>query len=86
MTLPAMLTRDIKNLQIQSSQTKIPLPRMAIRALEIRAPTFSFKRDVPAPAPLVCNQGQAQTVVLSNVLDELCITLDGPEPVGDGQS
>lgn len=82
---PAILTRDIENLQIQPPETKIPLSRMTIRALVICTPAFPLKRDVPAPASLIGNQGQGQTVVLSNLLDELRITFNGPEPVGDGQ-
>lgn len=80
-----MLAHEIKNLQVQSPEAKVPLASMAISAFEIRTPLFPVRRDIPAATSLVRHERQAQTEVPRNILNKTRVILDRLEPVSNGQ-
>ena len=56
---------------------------MSIRRLEVRAARLGLWPDVPAAAPLVGDQRQAQRA--RNPRDELAVGRDGAQPVADAE-
>lgn len=78
-----MVTRDGENVEVQSPVAPIPLAGMAIGTLEVDTGGLPLGRDIPAPAPLVGDQGK--TVVMGDLPDESSIGLDGPQSIGDGE-
>lgn len=63
-------------MKIESSCAKLPLPRVAVGALEVGRPGLVSRVNVPAAASLVRDQGQTQS--LGNIADKGRVLLDGP--------
>jgi hypothetical protein len=76
-----MVTSDGENVEVQSPITPIPLSGMTIGALEVDTGGLPLRRDIPTPTSLVGDQGEI--VVVSDLLDELSISLDGSQSIGD---
>lgn len=70
-------------MQIQSSQAKLPLPRMTIRALEVGRPSLANRVNIPTAASLVRNQWQLQRI--RDLLNKSGILAYRRQPVRDGQ-
>lgn len=74
-----MLSSNRKNLQVQSPKTEIPLASVAIGALEVSTPDLCFGWNVPAAAPLVCNE--RKIVVIGDLPHKEGIRFNRPEPI-----
>ena len=72
--LPSRPLHNIQNLQIQPPQTEPPLPKMPISRLEVSTPRFLKRRNVPASASLISDQGQS--VCVRDLHNEVGIALD----------
>lgn len=72
--LPASISNDIQNLQIQPPQTETPLTHMSICTFEISTPCLLVRWDIPAAAALVgdqwkvvgCGDGGGECRILSD--------------------
>lgn len=70
-----MLAYYLQDLQIQPPGTEAPLSLMPVRALEVCAASFTFRRDVPASTSFVGDK--RELVVIGNLLDEERVMMDG---------
>lgn len=81
---PFIWANGIKYLKVQPPQTESPLTVVSICALEISAPGFSFRWNVPAATSFICNQ--RQTVCIRDCANKRCIFTDWPKTVANIQS
>lgn len=82
-SLPVILPNQPQQMQIQPSQTKLPLPRMPICALEVGRPGLARRVNVPAATALIGNQRQLQRI--RYLAYKIRVVADAPQPVRDGQ-
>lgn len=73
--IPFMVGYQVENLQVQSPGTETPLSLMAIGALEVCAANLALRRNVPAAASLVGDEGKL--VVIGDLLSEERVMVDG---------
>lgn len=67
-SLPIVIPDYSKQVQVQPPPAEGPLPSMSIGALEVCASGFDGRKNVPAAAALVGDQGEIMCGL--NVLDE----------------
>lgn len=79
--VPLVLRDDIEEVQIQPAKTERPLADMPIRALEVGASSFEARRDVPAAATLVRDDGK--TEVRSGMLRKFRVVDDRMKSIVD---
>ena len=73
--IPFMVGYQLQNLQVQSPGTEAPLSLMPIGALKVCAADFALRRNIPAAASLVGDQGKL--VVIGDLLNEERVMVDG---------
>ena len=81
---PIILLNQLDQMHIQSPRTKLPSPLMPIRALKVRTPRLARRRDIPAPAALISDEGP-RAVRQRHLAHKLRVGADAGEPVVDGE-
>ena len=81
-SLPIVIPNDIEQVQVQTPPAKCPLAGMSIGAFEVCASGFDGRRNVPAAAALVGDQGEFMRYL--NALDEDRVLNDRIEAVEAG--